>query len=327
MRSICFVSLRRAAVAMLAALGCVAAHPACAQYPTKPIRVFLPFGPGGIGDITFRLVTNKITQRSGIQFAIDNRPGAGGIQSAMAGKSAAPDGYSLLQVGNSYALSTSLFASLPYDVLKDFAPISTLAQFDVLLAAKSSGEIGTIQRLVEIDRANPGKLNFGTISAGSTQNFRRKYSKPSSAAKPTVVPYKTSPELVTALQRGDIDVSFDYLAAFAPAIAGNQIKIIASAGQTRSPLTPETPTVVESGWPGYVVTSWNGIAAPAGTPRAIIDKLNGEITAVLKLPEVQDQFRQLGMEAASSTPEEMADRLKTDVGRWRDVIGKLGLRP
>ncbi len=327
MRSICFVSLRRAVVAMLAALGCVAAHPACAQYPTKPIRVFLPFGPGGIGDITFRLVTNKITQRSGIQFAIDNRPGAGGIQSAMAGKSAAPDGYSLLQVGNSYALSTSLFASLPYDVLKDFAPISTLAQFDVLLAAKSSGEIGTIQRLVEIDRANPGKLNFGTISAGSTQNLSAEMFKALIGSKASIVPYKTSPELVTALQRGDIDVSFDYLAAFAPAIAGNQIKIIASAGQTRSPLTPDTPTVVESGWPSYVVTSWNGIAAPVGTPRAIIDKLNGEITAVLKLPEVQDQFRQLGMETASSAPEEMADRLKTDVGRWRDVIGKLGLRP
>ena len=203
MRSICFVSLRRAVVAMLALPWDASRHtPACAQYPTKPIRVFLPFGPGGIGDITFRLVTNKITQRSGIQFAIDNRPGAGGIQSAMAGKSAAPDGYSLLQVGNSYALSTSLFASLPYDVLKDFAPISTLAQFDVLLAAKSSGEIGTIQRLVEIDRANAGKLNFGTISAGSTQNLSAEMFKALIGSKASIVPYKTSPELVTALPAG-----------------------------------------------------------------------------------------------------------------------------
>ncbi len=327
MRSTCFFSLRRAAVAMLAALGCFAALPACAQYPVKPIRVFLPFGPGGIGDITFRLVTSKITQRTGIQFAIENRPGAGGIASAMAGKTATPDGYTLLQVGNSYALSTSLFASLPYDVLKDFAPISTLARFDVLLATKSSGDISTIQRLVEIDRANPRKLNFGTISAGSTQNLSAEMFKALIGSQATIVPYKTSPELVNAVQRGDIDVSFDYLAALAPAIAGNQIKIIASTGQMRSPLTPDTPTVVESGWPGYVVTSWNGIGAPAGTPRAIIDKLNGEIAAVLKLPEVRDQFRQLGMEAAGSTPEEMTQRLKTDVGRWRDIIGKLGLRP
>ena len=319
--------LRLAAVAMLAAGGCFAAFSAWAQYPVKPIRVFLPFGPGGIGDITFRLVTNKISERTGMQFAIENRPGAGGIASAMAGKTAAPDGYTLLQVGNSYAVSTSLFASLPYDLVKDFSPISTLAQFDILLATKSSGEIGTIARLTEIDRSNPRKLNFGTISAGSTQNLAAEMFKAVTGSQASIVPYKTSPDLVTALQRGDIDVSFDYLAAFAPAIAGNQIKIIASGGQRRSPLTPDTPTVIESGWPGYVVTSWNGIAAPAGTPREIIDKLNREIAAVLKLPEMQDRFQQLGMEAAGSTPAEMGERLKADVERWRDVIGKLGLRP
>jgi tripartite-type tricarboxylate transporter receptor subunit TctC len=328
MRPICFSSppLRLAALAILTAAGCFTAAPAWAEYPEKPIRIFLPFGPGGIGDITFRLVTAKITERTGMQFAIENRPGAGGIASAMAGKTAAPDGYTLVQVGNSYALSTSLFASLPYDILKDFAPISTLAQFDILLATKFSGEIGTIARLIDIDRANPGKLNFGTISAGSTQNLSAEMFKAQIGSKASVVPYKTSPELVTALQRGDIDVSFDYLAAFAPAIAGNQIKVIASGGQRRSPLTPDTPTVVESGWPKYVVTSYNGVAAPAGTPREIIDKLNREITAVLKLPELQDRFRQLGMEAASSTPEGMSARLKADVERWREVIDTLGLR-
>ena len=253
-----------------------------------------------------------------MQFAIENRPGAGGIASAMAGKTAAPDGHTLLQVGNSYTLSTSLFASLPYDVIKDFAPISTLAQFDLLLATKSSGSIGTIAQLIEIDRANPGKLNFGAISAGSTQNISAEIFKTVIGSQASVVPYKSSPDLITAVQRGDIDVAFDYFAAFAPAIAGNQIKIIASAGAKRSPLTPDTPTVAESGWPSYVVTSWNGIAAPAGTPREIIDKLNREITAVLKLPEMQDRFRQLGMEAASGTPEEMAERLRTDIDRWRE---------
>jgi tripartite-type tricarboxylate transporter receptor subunit TctC len=318
--------LRLAVVAMFATGGFFATFPAQAQYPQKPIRVFLPFAAGGIGDITFRLVTGKISERTGMQFAIDNRPGAGGIASAMAGKTAAPDGYSLLQVGNSYTLSASLFASLPYDVIKDFTPISTLAQFDLLLATKSSGEIGTIARLIEIDRANPGKLNFGAISAGSTQNLGAEIFKATIGSQASVVPYKSSPELITAVQRGDIDVGFDYLAAFAPAIAGNQVKIIASAGVKRSPLTPETPTVVESGWPGYVVTSWNGIAAPAGTPREIIDKLNQEIAAVLKLPEMQERFRQLGMEAAGGTPEEMAARLNNDMGRWRDVIGKFGLR-
>lgn len=318
--------LRLAAAVMVAAGSLVAASPASAQYPQKPIRVFLPFAAGGIGDITFRLVTGKISERTGMQFAIDNRPGAGGIQSAMAGKTAAPDGYTLLQIGNSYTVSASLFPSLPYDLVKDFTPIATLAQFDILLAAKSSGEIGTIARLLEIDRAKPGKLNFGSISAGSTQNLAAEIFKARIGSQASVVPYKSSPEMITALQRGDIDVGFDYLAAFASALSGNQIKIIASGGEKRSPLTPDTPTVVESGYPDYVVTSWNGIAAPAGTPREIIDKLNHEITAVLQLPEMHERFRQLGMEAAASTPEGMRDRLKKDGDRWHDVIEKFGLR-
>ena len=252
---------------MVTAGGLVAASPAWAQYPQKPIRVFLPFAAGGIGDITFRLVTGKISERTGMQFAIDNRPGAGGIQSAMAGKTAAPDGYTLLQIGNSYTVSASLFPSLPYDLVKDFTPIATLAQFDILLAAKASGEIGTIARLLEIDRAKPGKLNFGSISAGSTQNLAAEIFKARIGSQASVVPYKSSPEMITALQRGDIDVGFDYLAAFASALSGNQIKIIASGGEKRSPLTPDTPTVVESGYSDYVVTSWNGIAACSGPSR------------------------------------------------------------
>jgi tripartite-type tricarboxylate transporter receptor subunit TctC len=319
-------SFRIAAFSLLAASVFIAPVPAQAQYPSKPIRVFLPFAPGGIGDITFRLVTGKVSERTGMQFVIENRPGAGGIHSAMAGKTATPDGYTLLQVGNSYTLGASLFASLPFDVIKDFTPIATLAQFDILLATKSPGEIGSIQQLLEIDRANPGKLNFGSISAGSTQNLAAEIFKARIGSHASIVPYKSSPDLMTAIQRGDIDVGFDYLAALAPAISGHHVKIIASGGEKRSPLTPDTPTVAESGFPDYVVTSWNGIAAPAGTPREIIDKLNNEITAVLNLPDMQDRFRQLGMEAAGSTPDGMAARLNRDMRRWRDVIGKFGLR-
>jgi len=313
---------------MLAAGGFFAASPVQAQtqYPVKPIRVFLPFAAGGIGDITFRLVTSKVSERTGMQFVIENRPGAGGIASAMAGKTAAPDGYTLLQVGNSYTVSASLFPSLPYDLFKDFTPIATVAQFDILLATKSAGEIGSLARLIEIDRANPRRLNFGAISAGSTQNLAAEIFRARIGSQAAVVPYKSSPDLVTAIQRGDIDVGFDYLAAFAPAISGHQVKVIASGGERRSSLTPHTPTVAESGWPDYVVTSWNGIAAPTGTPREIIDKLNREIVAVLTLPEMQDRLRQLGMEAAPSSPEGMGERLKTDGDRWRDVIGKFGLR-
>ena len=142
----------------------------------------------------------------------------------------------------------------------------------------------------------------------------------------TVVTYKTSPDLILALQRGDVDVAFDYLAAFAPALTQNQVKIIASGGERRSPLTPDTPTVIESGQPDYVVTSWNGVAAPTGTPSAIIDRLNHEFTAALDLPDVRERFRLLGMESIGSTPEGMAGRISKDLDRWRRVIDKLGLR-
>ena len=302
------------------------ASSAFAQYPAKPIRIFLPFAAGGIGDITFRLVTAKVTERTGMQFVIENRPGAGGITSAMAGKTSAPDGYSLLQVGNSYAISASLFATLPYDLVKDFKAVSTLAQFDLLLATKSSGEIGSIARLVEIDRADPGKLNFGAISAGSTQNIGAEMFKALIGSKAPVVPFKSSPELITAVQRGDVDVGFDYLAAFAPSLSDKQIRLLASAGEKRSSLTPDTPTVIESGWPGYVVTSWNGVAAPAGTPPDVVARLNQEISLVLALPEMKERFEQLGMEPAISTPEGMAERLQNDVLRWRGIITKLGLQ-
>ena len=297
---------------------------AFAQYPTKPIRIFLPFAAGGIGDITFRLVTGKVSERTGMQFVIENRPGAGGINSAMAGKSAPPDGYTLLQVGNSYTISASLFKSLPYDLSKDFVSVAMLAQFDMLLATRASGELNTVKQLVDYDRANPRKLNFGAISAGSTQNLAAEMFRAVIGSQATVVPYKSSPELIHALTRGDIDVGFDYLAAFAPSLADKQLKLIASAGEKRSALTPDTPTVQESGV-DYAVTSWNGMSAPAGTPREIVNQLNREIMAVLQLPETQERFRQLGMEAAIGTPDVMDKRLETDLQRWRAVIGKYSL--
>ena len=311
-----------------AAAGGLLPHGALAQadYPNKPIRVFLPFAAGGIGDITFRLVTAQVSERTGMQFVIDNRPGAGGINSALAGKQASADGYTLVQIGNSYAISASLFKTLPYDLIKDFTAVSMLAQFDMLLATRASGPISSVDKLLAFDKANPGKLNFGAISSGSTQNLAAEMFKAMIGSEASVVPFKSSPELINAIQRGDVDVGFDYLAAFAPLLAARELKLIASAGEKRSSLTPETPTVVEGGVPGYVVTSWNGVAAPAGTPKEIVAKLNQEIDMVLKLPNVQEQFRQLGMEAAFSTPDGMSQRLQTDIGRWRGVISKLGLQ-
>lgn len=328
MRSISFAcGGALSALIALTTLTCpLGAGPAQAAYPERPVRIILSFGAGGIADVTMRLVAGKLSERIGAQFFIENRPGAGGINAAMAAKSSAPDGYTLLLNGNGSALSVSLFKSLPYDIVKDFSTIAVMAQFDMLIATKSQGEFSTVGKLVERARAQPGKLNFGTVAAGSTQNLAAEMFKVVTGVQAAVVTFKTSPDLVTALLRGDVDVGFDYLAAFASGLSDKYLKIVASAGEKRSPLTPDTPTVVESGWPDYVVTSWNGVSAPTGTPQEIIVKLNREINEVLKMPDVRDRATQLGMETVESTPDEMAKRLQADIIRWRGVITKLGLQ-
>ena len=324
MRAWTHLRMRRSFRPFLALAFLLAAGPAMAEYPDRPIRIFLPFAPGGIGDITFRLVTAKVSERTNMTFVIENRPGAGGIASAVAGKTAAPDGYTLAQVGNSYALGASLFKSLPFDVARDFTPVAALAKFDVLLATRG-GDLGSVAQLVAFDRAHPGKLNFGAISAGSTQNLAAEMFKMAIGSEATVVTFKSSPELILAMQRGDVDVGFDYLAAFTSAVAQGQLAIIASGGRERGALTPDTPTVVESGWPDYVASSWNGVAAPAGTPADIVARLNREMDEALKSPDTRERLRLLGMEGVGGSPEAMAGLLKSDMSRWKVVIDRLGL--
>lgn len=324
-----FAGPGRRAIAAAVAVACgafAACVPAFAQYPDRPVKVVLPFGAGGIADVTMRLVAGKLSERLGQQFVIENKPGAGGINSAMTVKAAAPDGYTMLLNGNGSAISASLFKSLPYDILKDFTPVSVLAQFDMLLATKSGGEITTVARLLEVAKAKQGKLNFGTVAAGSTQNLSAEMFKVITGTQAAVVTFRTSPDLVTAILRGDVDVGFDFLAAFASPLSDKLLRVIATGGEKRSPLTAEIPTVVESGFPEYVVTSWNGVSVPVGTPAAVVTKLNQEINAVLRLPEVQQRSTQLGMESVGSTPEGMAARMKSDVERWRGVITRLGLQ-
>ncbi len=320
---------RRFVTAMLAlASGLViTAAPVRAQaYPERPVKVVLPFGPGGIADVTMRLVAAKLSERMGQQFVIENKPGPGGINAAMTVKTAAPDGYAMLLNGNGSAISASLFKQLPYDIVKDFTPVSVLAQFDMILATKTGSEIDSVKKLLDTVKANPGKLNFGTVAAGSTQNLSAEIFKAMTGIDVAVVTFRTSPDLLTALMRGDVHVGFDFLAAFAPALSDKAIRMIGSGGEKRSPLTPDVPTVIESGVADYFVTSWNGVSVPVGTPQPIVAKLSREINAVLAQADVKERFAQLGMETAASTPEGMEKRMAADIPRWRGIIMKLGLQ-
>lgn len=318
----------RVLMAFLAGFGILAAagvSQAQAKYPDKPVRILLPYGPGGVADVTMRLIAKELTQRMGENFFIENRPGAGGIIAAKAAMASPADGYTLFLTGNGNAISESLFKSLPYNVNKDFTSVATLAQFEILLATKTGSKFTSLKKLVAYAKAHPGKLNFGTIAVGSTQNLSAELFRMLTGIKVTLVAYRTTPQLMNAIIRGDVNVGFDYYAALRPMIDAKKIRIIATTGDHPDPQLPGVPSAKASGYPKFVVTSWNAVSARAGTPRAIIKKLNSEINAVLKMPLIRSRMAKLGMQPYVSTPAQMTARMHSDARKWRVVIDKAGI--
>lgn len=316
------LSIALAIAAVTGSLGVVNAQ---SKYPDKPVRIILPFGPGGVADVTMRLVAQKLTERLGQNFIIDNRPGAGGIIAAKATLSYPPDGYTFYLGGNGTAISQTLFKTLPYNVLTDFTPVTALAQFDMLLATKADSPYDSVRKVVAYAKAHPGKMNFGTVAAGSTQNLSAELFKLLTGADATVVTFRTTPDLVTAIIRGDIDVGFDFFAAFRPTIASKQLKIIATSGEHPNAALPGVPTVKDSGYPEYLVTSWNGLQAPAGISPAIVKKINEEVNIVLAMPDVKARMAELGMEPMIMTPGQVGERMAHDIKKWAVVIEKAGI--
>ncbi len=294
-------------------------------YPNRPVRIIVPYGPGGIADTTMRIIADRLGQKLGQQFIIDNRPGAGGIVAAKAAAGSPPDGYVLNVTGNGTAIATSLFRQLPYDVLRDFTPITTTAFFDLIVAAKAGGPLRSIDDILAAARRDPGKLNFGTITPGSTQNLSAELFRSAADINVTMVTYRTTPELVTALLRNDVQVGFDYYAGLNAAVREGQISAVATTGENRTPALPAVPTVRESGLPSYVVESWNALSGPAGIPQDIVRLLNRAINEVLQLPEVREKAMLFGMETRGTTPAEMQNRMKADIEKWAAVIEKAGL--
>jgi tripartite-type tricarboxylate transporter receptor subunit TctC len=272
-----------------------------------------------------RLLAEKLGDQVKQQFVIENRPGAGGIASATQVLRAPADGYTLGEIGNGQAISASLFTKLPFDVLKDFTPVSVAASFEILLAVPGNSPYKALKDVVDAAKKSPGKLNLGAINPGSTQNLSAHLFQQVTGAEFAVVTYRTTPELVIALLRGDVDLGFDYYAGFAGEIADGKLRIIATSGEERDPLLKDIPTAKEGGFPQYVVTSWNGVAGPAGMPPEIVQILNLEINRALAAPDLQEKARGLGIEARASTPRQMHDRMAADIAKWRVVIDKAGI--
>jgi tripartite-type tricarboxylate transporter receptor subunit TctC len=305
----------------------IAAGAAGAQgaYPARPVEIIVPYGAGGIADAGMRILADKLSGDLKQQFYVENRPGAGGILAAKAASSAAPDGYTLLMTGNNNAISAALFKSLPYDILADFASTSTTSFFDLLMVTRAGSPLTSVADIITAAQANPGKLNIGTINPGSTQNLAAELFRSITGITATIVPFRTSPDMAGAILRGDLDVAFEFYAALQGPIAAGKVVVLASTGATRTTYLPAIPTVQETGIKDFEVTSWNGIAVPAGTPERIVQVLTQAINDVLPSADVQERAKNLGMEMRGSTPGEMMQRMKHDIAKWAALIEKVGI--
>jgi tripartite-type tricarboxylate transporter receptor subunit TctC len=318
------LAFRFAFVAAAGALLAVTAAQA-QNYPNRSVRIVVPFGAGGVGDITTRLIAEKLGDKFGERFIVDNQPGAGGISAARSVLTAPPDGYTLALVTNGTAISVPLFKSLPFDPMKDFAPISGFSLFDLTFTTNAAGPYATLGDILKEARANPGKLNIGTINVGSTQNLGAELLRAAAGINVTIVPYRTTPDTVIALLRNDVQLAIEYYATMKSGIEDGKLRLLATTGDKRAEFSPDVPTVAEAGVPGYEVTSWNGIFAPLATPPAIIDTLNKAIHEIVALPDLKQKYADLGIEAQASTPAELKERLAADIKKWAAVIEKAGI--
>jgi tripartite-type tricarboxylate transporter receptor subunit TctC len=312
-------------IALAVALSVVFLPAAQAQsdYPNRPVSLIVPYAPGGVADVGMRLLGDKMSARLKQQFVIENRPGAGGVVAAQAGATATPDGYTLMMTGNNYAIAVPLFNKLPYNILTDFASVSTVSFYDLLIVTRPDSPLKSVQDLVAAAKANPGKINIGTINPGSTQHLAAELFMSTANIKAAVVPFRTSPDMAGAVIRGDVDIAFEIYAAVSGLLNDKKIVALASTGPKRTAYLPDVPTVMESGIEGYEVSSWNGISVPAATPKPIVDTLSAAMKEVI--PTMQDRAAQLGMEVRWSTPDEMTARTKADIAKWSAVIEKAGI--
>ncbi len=318
------VSVASAVVSMLLVPGASAQEPG-KPWPARPLRIVVGFAAGGGADTTARVVAAKLADQLGQPVVVENRPSAGGIVAADTVAKAEADGTTLLLLSNGNAVSATLFRSLPYDTLTDFAPVSLLGTFDVAVVARSDAPIASIADLVAAARARPGRLNVGTINVGSTQHLSAELFKSMAAIDATIVPYKGSPAVITALRAGDVEVAVEMLAPVLPQAAGGAIRILAVGGVRRAPAVPDVPTVAEAGVAGYVASSWNAIAVPARTPPAVVDRLAREIARAIAAPDVRERLAAAGVTPRTSTPGELRRLLAADIDKWRAVIERAGI--
>jgi tripartite-type tricarboxylate transporter receptor subunit TctC len=327
-RERCSLGHRSASFVLAAALFAALILPQMVHaqnYPIKPVRLILPFGAGGVADVTARLVTEKLGEKLGQRFVIENMPGAGGINAARAVLAAPADGYTLALFSNGTAISVSLFKNLTFDPVTDFVPVSSMGYFDFVFVTQAGGAYATLNEFIKAAKQKPGALNIGTINVGSTQNLAAQLFKSTAGVDVTIVPFRSSPEVLIALLRGDIQMAIENYSAVQSHIADKAAIAVSSSGPVRTTFLPDVPTVKEAGGGDFEARSWNAIFARKGTPPEVVNTLNAALRDVLEVPDMKKRALDLGIEARASSPEEILDRLKRDIDKWAQVIERAGI--
>lgn len=308
------------AAALAGAAGALLPVAAAQAYPAQPIRIVVPFGAGGIADLTARAVAQKMGEGLKQGVIVDNKPGAGGVVAGEAVAKAAPDGYTLLLMSNATAVSAGLFKSLPFDAQKNFAPIVTIGFFDIAVFAAANGRFRSMREMLAYAKAHPGQLNVATINMGSSQHLSAELLKTSAGVDFQVVPFNGSPAVLTALRGGQVDAAVEILGPMMGQVSSGAVRALAVLGARRARGLADVPTVAESGVAGFDVSSWNALAAPAHTPAPVIALLNREANRALAHPALRRQFEELGVAPAGGTPEQLRELLASETRRWGDVI-------
>ncbi|WP_416546680.1 Bug family tripartite tricarboxylate transporter substrate binding protein [Limnohabitans sp. DCL3] len=295
-------------------------------FPSKPLRIVVPFGAGGVADLTARAVAQKLSENLGQAVVIDNRPGAGGIVAGELVAKAAPDGHTLLLMSNGTAVSAGLFKSLPFNPRTDFAPISLLGLFDIAIVVPESSPYKTLAELVSYGRAHPGKLNMGTINIGSTQHLAAELFRSQANLISQLIPYNGTPAVINALRGGQVDVVVEILGPLKPQINAKAVRLLGVMGASRPQDLPHVPVVRElPGLSGFDVSSWNALAAPGKTPQALVERLSAEVNKVVTAPDMVQRLASFNVQAKASTPAQLAQWLDSDIKRWTEVIQKAGI--
>jgi len=324
------LSSRKAILSALIPALVMAMAPAVAQaqsYPTRLIKIVVPFPPGGNPDLAARLVANRMAIDFGQSVIIENKPGANGAIGATAVAKSAPDGYTLL-VANLGILGVNpvVREHLSYNVAKDFVPISQMAVSPLLLIVNSGLKINSVKELIAAAKKEPNKLTFATAGVGSAAHMAAALFDQMAGVKMMHVPYKGASEAAPATAAGNVSVTFGGQGAAWPLVANGNVKALGLTGSKRSPLHPETPTIAEAGVPGYDIADWVGMLAPAGTPQPIVDKLNGEVQKALADPEMKKRFAVQGLEPVGGTPKEFTDYINAQQKKWAEVAKRDNIR-